>query len=92
MGWPNSGESGWIPAKTAGIRPFWPDPAGIWPFWKDFGRSGQISVRWPEYDQFGHWNLGQPDSGDIDLRLSDFGTGKISVIVDCFNVKVDCVV
>jgi hypothetical protein len=33
-----------------------------------------------------------PDFGDIDLRLSDFGTGKISVMVDCFNVKVDCVV
>jgi hypothetical protein len=33
-----------------------------------------------------------PDFGNIDKILSDFGTGKISVMVDCLNVKVDCIV
>jgi hypothetical protein len=32
------------------------------------------------------------DSGDIDRMLSDFDTGKISVMVDYLNMKVACVV
>jgi hypothetical protein len=89
------------PAILGGI--FWPDPAGS--SGRDIlarsGLSGQIRLagwnpavlaRWSECDQFGRLNLGLPDSGDNDLILSDFGTSKISVVVDCLNVKVDCVV
>jgi hypothetical protein len=60
-------------------------------------------VGWPEYDQFGCRNLGlldfgeddrilKSDSSDIDRMLANFGTGKISVMVNYLNVKVDCVV
>jgi hypothetical protein len=65
------------------IRPFWSgcssQSAGIQPFWL-------------EYVQFGRRNLGWSDSGNIDQMLSDFGTGKISVMVDYLNMKVDYVV
>jgi hypothetical protein len=76
------------PTVLVGI--FWSDPAGRNP------------AKWPEYNQFGRRNLGRPDSGedgriplpdfdDIDMRLSDFGTDKFLVLVDCFNVKVEFV-
>jgi hypothetical protein len=128
---PNSGESGWIPAKVTGFRPkllescqnhwnpavlarselvgrdpavlvgiFWPDPAG-----RESGqiRNTAVPARWLEYDHNSRRNLGWPDfgedgripsldSGDIDWMLSDFDTDKISVIDDCLNVKVDCIV
>jgi hypothetical protein len=29
---------------------------------------------------------------DSDWTLSDFGTAQISVVVDCFNVKVDHII
>jgi len=54
----------------------WPDSASR----PESGCSSQIPARWSEYDR---WNLGLPDSGDIDWMLADFGTGKISMIVDC---------
>jgi hypothetical protein len=44
------------------------------------GRSGLICpANRPEY---GRRNLGLPDSDDIDRMLSNFGTGKISMMVD----------
>jgi hypothetical protein len=46
----------------------------------------------PEYIKFGRRNMGGLDFGDIDRMLSNFGICKIPVMVDCLNVKVDCVV
>jgi hypothetical protein len=72
--------------QSVGIRPFWPYPAGILSFWPD-GRNMTILVVGIRTDQ-----IPLPDSDDIDRMLSNFSTGKISVMVDCLNVKIDCVV
>jgi hypothetical protein len=79
-----------IPAKTVGLRHTGRKLLEL----LESGCSGQIPAKWPEYDQFGRRNLGRPDSGeygriplpnsgDIDLRLLGFGTGKILMKVDC---------
>jgi hypothetical protein len=73
--------------------------AGFWPKLSDAGimagncqnrRNSAVLVGlfWPDPASQSESAI----SDDIDPRLSDFGTGKISVMVDCFNVKVDCVV
>jgi hypothetical protein len=56
--------------------------------WPDPGESGQILAQngqtpayWPESGR----SCRNPDSGDIDRMLSDFGTGKISMMVDCLK-------
>jgi hypothetical protein len=50
--------------------------AGIRPFWPD----GRNTVARIQTDR-----IPSPDSDDIDRVLSDFGTGKISVMVDCLK-------
>jgi hypothetical protein len=47
---------------------------------------------WPDSSQAEIRPVWSPDSGNIDRMLSDFGIGKISMMVDCLNVKVDCIV
>jgi hypothetical protein len=51
---------------------------------------GRIPEYWPEFARTAGIrpvgrNLGLPDSGDIDRMLSDFGTGKILMMVDCLK-------